>query len=126
MLRVLALCSIAACMSKPTVSGRVTYQEGPPPPEQPNKTLETVNEVIVGLFDATGVEINSARPDLVGSRFTFDDVDNGTYHLEVTGYHSSGDYDIFADQLGNNATEPFEVTGDVDVGDLLLVWQPQY
>jgi hypothetical protein len=61
-----------------------------------------------------------------GAEFAFADVTPGHYHFQLEAMHGAPDR-WFDESMGSWTTDGFEIgTGDLDVGTLTIVYQPEY
>ncbi|HTR55941.1 MAG TPA: hypothetical protein VMJ10_34935 [Kofleriaceae bacterium] len=111
-----------------SVTGTLTLQEGPlpppPAPDDPDQTLDSLDHLDYQLVDhAQGTEQDG---ELRQGPFAITDLAGGDYTLTISAVH---DVDVLigtgTETLGS-ITGDLDVTGDTDLGTVVLPWQPEY
>ena len=125
-MRSLAFVVLAACTQNPQITGiaQAAPNGYPATPSSWDTTLDTVDFITLTLAGDNGQ--SSTIDATPGDPFAFPDVAPGQYHFELDAVHGSPD-GWFNESMGTATTANFEVgTGDVDVGTLTIIYQPEY
>jgi hypothetical protein len=120
----------AACTSQPTttVSGVVTLKASdvPPTPNPFDSTLDTIDRVRIEVYDLeVGKTVQSVDGPGSSVQFALDGITPSEYKLTATASHHQVVLDIWEDLGATDAL--FSTDRDpVDLGELTLVYQPEY